>query len=428
MRSLFLKKEYYLVLYYLVLLLIFFVMMKPEVSFSLPVRIVAMAFVFIPVAFHSEILPFSLLCFHGVSSMSFAPILPASSFYYLLVSLLFYIFYKHKSHLLFTALFVLLYFLSISLIYNDSLEYLVYLFISLIMADMIKDKQGLNYIFLAFVLISVFLSVLFLTHTKDFVVQYGDSTIGVERMGWINPNSFSAIIGAGGVLAVAYITKTLDLYPNKVLYYLCIVAALLSTIVIIMNASRGALLALVFPSVLMILRYRGNWFFRLLLVFVCVIFVIWLLNSDFFELLSIRMQEDTLQTGGGRISIWEYKLPLFLTDNNIFHLLFGIGYSGCTALGNNISTHNDFITALIGFGIIGFFISIFTLLVYPVLKTNKKDRWTSVILLFYLLIECLVLEPFFRGYLFVMMFYVFVLKNAMISNYNNITKKNLSVI
>ena len=126
----------------------------------------------------------------------------------------------------------------------------------------------------------------------------------------------------------------------------------------------------------------------------------------------VRMQDDTVDTGGDRTTIWQAKLLEF-SELDVATQFVGIGRRACVALAGFMSTHNDFLTAMIGYGYFG--LVLFSLLiVYPLIKAPKRSKKAIFILSIYMVIECSVLEPIFRGYLFFLMFYMFTLKYVLI--------------
>lgn len=411
MKALSYKKG--LPLYYSVLLVVFFLIMRPEVSYPQNYRIVLMALVFIPVFLKQELFPFVMLCFYGVSSMSFAPILPSASVYYLVVAVVFFSLNRKKSNLFFYALIISTYYLLVSLIYGDSLDFIIYFIIGVMVADSVKDKQGLMNLFFAFVIISIFLSLLYVFNMDSFGTQYGKKEIGLESSYWMNPNAFSAVVGAGGVLAVAYLTQAIKLKRDSILTITSIAAILLSFVTITLNASRGAMFSLVIPSLLMLLFSKTKFWIKSLMVIMGGGFLIWMLQNNMFELLSYRLQEETFDSAGGRTFIWMNKMSSFFNDISLGKFLFGLGYNGCVNLGAiALSTHNDIITSFIGFGIIGFVLFVYYVFIFPFQSSPKNNRRITTVLLLFLFLESSVLEPFFRGHLVIMMFYLFILKYA----------------
>ena len=421
------KQNKFLIAYYIILLGAFFFLMRPNAGIPMSIRIGMMALCFIPVFFRMEILPFVVLCFHTISSLSFTQVLPSTISYFVLIVLVLYVFYRQKTRYVFNALLVLGYFLLMSLIHYDFRDFISWLFIVILLSDMVKDEEDLQYLFYAFLVISAFLSLLFLVHRGEFMIQYGNHDSDLERSSWINSNMFSAAIGAGAVLCVAYFTNCINLFRTVFLNVACTITLVLSFIVIILTASRGAFFAFVVPSALMLFMSKSKLWIKLVIVAVLLFVVVLMIRNNTFELLLARMDENTFETGGGRTEIWQNKLTLFFDKANPLRILFGIGLSACNKLGGTISTHNDFVTVLIAYGLLGLILFGYFVYVYPIKMASKKNKLNVIFLLLYVFIECCVLEPFFRGYIFVAMFYVFVLKYAQIMNQINNVPKNLPI-
>lgn len=414
MKTLSVSKDRLYIIYYMALLVLMFFLMKPNVDISMPIRIGLFGLTFIPVVFRIDLLPFVFLCFYGISSSSFSVVLPTSVEYYLVLVLVFYFLYKKKSRFVGGALILFAYFFICSLLQLDLTNFISWWLVYILLADMISSKKDLQMMFYAFLIISLFLSVLFLVHHEAFIVNYGKAELDVERSGWINPNVFGATIGAGGVLAMAYLTNFLKFEKTKFLTISSLIVFLVSFWVLILNGSRGALLAFAVPSVIMIFMSKLKLWIKILLALLFVGFAIILYQNNIFDLLIVRLMEDNASTGGGRTTIWERKFDLFFSQSNILELLFGIGKTATTEIGGFISTHNDIVTSIIGFGIVGFILFMYYMILYPIKIASKEVRFFVMLLTIYTFVEYCVLEPVFRAIPFFMMFYFFILRYVMI--------------
>lgn len=413
----------YIVIYYIALVFAFFYLMRPDTELPLSLRIVMMGLTFAPVVLNVNLLPFSVLCFYGISSSSFCNVLPSTTSYFVIVVLFFYVFiYKRKGQFLLNSLLVYLYFLLIATLHLDFDISLAWILIALLLADIIRDEKGLLTVFYAFIVVSLFLSILYFVHYGVFIRQYGSNELDLEQSGWINPNSFGAAIGAGAVLSAAYLMRVIELPHTKLLNIVSIVIVAVSFVAITLNASRGAFAAFVIPVIIMLMTTKTKLWVKIIIAVFAIGFVFWMLNSNMFELLMVRMGDETFETGGGRTKVWRMKLSAFFNADNSLYFLIGIGQDGCNNLGRLISTHNDFLTSFIAYGIIGFLLFVYSVFVYPFKIASKSNKKTIALLLLYVFTECLVLEPFFRGKIFVLMYYVFTLKYAMI--YSDYTINN----
>ena len=289
MKTLSVSKDRLYIIYYLALLILMFLLMQPNANISMPIRVGLFGLTFLPVIFRINLLPFAFLCFYGISSSSFSVILPTSVEFYLIIVLVFYFLNSKKSKFLRGALLLFAYFFICSLLHLDLTNIILWWLVYILLADMINSKKDLQMIFYAFLIISLFLSVLFLVYRDAFVSNYGNAELDVERSGWINPNVFGAAIGAGGVLALAYLTNFLKFEKTKFLTISSLVVLLFSYLVLILNSSRGALLAFAVPSVIMILLSKVKLWIKILLLFLTIGFTIILYQNDFFNLFYPRL-------------------------------------------------------------------------------------------------------------------------------------------
>lgn len=400
--------------YYGFLLLVAFVLMDPNRGqVPMGIRFVYLALSFAPIVFRSSLLPPTLILFCGLSKYSFMSVLPETDIYYLFITLAVVIYRQGIPHRSIRYLFYFSYFVIISLFYQEYDEkYILWGLTAILASSLITDNEDLQTCWIAFVLLSLFLSVEFLTHINEFAEQYSRQSADLSRSGWINPNTFGAILSTGGLMCLLYLMGHLTFRRDKILNFICIMTLGLCFVALVFNASRGAFLSFaVSSSIAILFSNKGIWA-KLSFAGVIIIFIILLLRNNVFELLIARFQEDNLETGNSRTEIWAIKLDLFSHLDSYYQYLIGIGRHACSDLGRFISTHNDFVTALIGFGFIGF--SLFSyLIVYPLLKANRGTLIAISATLILIVIECCVLEPFFRGNLVIIMLYFFVLNYAL---------------
>ena len=261
---------------------------------------------------------------------------------------------------------------------------------------------------LAFAISTLVLSLFFILMRDQFAVAYGDYGSTLERSGWTDPNYFGMIIGMGVTTAIIELLRKNVNFWFKLLY-IGIVAVAIP--VLVLNASRGALLAVGAMGVVAIFSSKQKMYVKAGVVVLIVGFLIYLLNNDYFELLEYRMAQDD-GTGTGRVEIWKHKLDVFLSDGNIFYWLVGYGNWGAYNLGYSQvqGFHNDYLAFLVGYGLIGFSIFLY-LLANPYLSLKDKRKygtWTLVATV-YLAFTGLTLEPLDQGRLPFWGFYFYVL-------------------
>lgn len=402
--------------YYLALLVVVFFLMRPFVVPPMMIRLVLFGLIFIPTIFVPRILPAVLLLFYGVDKASFTHVLPESNIYLCAVVLICYVVYKGKSRFVLKALLAVFYFFFCAMIHNSVGDVFLWLLIAVLLSDMIREREDLSLLFHSFLLVSLFLGLLFLVHQQEFAVQYGKMEEDLERSGWINNNVFGGAIAAGGVLAMAYLTGALNFSKTKITTILSATVAVIVFVVLVLNASRGAFFAFLLCAATMLLLTRSKLYIKLLLLLAVGVVIYIMYTNDTFALLQARMESDNTATAGSRTVIWKTKLTEFFASSNPLVLLFGIGQTACINLGVYYSTHNDFVTAIIAYGFVGILLFLFFIFFFPVNKAGKNERINVMLLLLYLVIECMVLEPIFRGYILEIMFYFFVLKYVTIKD------------
>lgn len=414
MRILTAGKKQILIIYYLVLIVVSFFLMKPNTLIPSSERIVMLFLIFIPTVFNVRLFPFVFLVFSGISRSSFSPILPTNSFYVSLIVIAVFLFYKRKSFKVLGYFLVFFYFFFICAIHLDiSQNFLIWIPLAIMVTDMIQSKEDLKYLSYAFLIISLFLSILFLFHREDYLVQYGRMSEGLERSGWINANEFGAVIAAGGVLSAASLVRLIDL---KIPVFVNFAILIISFYVLVLNASRGAFFSFVGASAFLLILSKTKIYLKVLIILVSGVIIFYMLDNNVFDLLSYRMQDDTFETGGDRFRIWRIKLGAFFSEDSILQMLLGISRDACNNLVEDISTHNDFVTAIIGYGIIGFLIFIYAIVIYPIRIALKHNLTFVILFLLFLILECFVAEPFFRGNIVIVMFYFYILKFLFINS------------
>lgn len=400
-------------IYYLLLSGLMLFLLRPGVNVPFVVRAGLMFLALFPAFSRPEYLPFCMTCIVGISSNAFYPIVPTDPGVYLVIILILYINYKKRSGFFLNAFAVYFIFLLFSLVHGDLPTFLFWGLIAVILADFIKDKKDINNLMLAFIVASSLLSLLFLLYRDQFTVDYGNLDEHLERAYWTNSNRFGAVIAAGGVMAVVYLSGLLQITKSRALTYLSIGTIVLVLPTLVFNASRGAFLAFILASSLAVVFSKMRTDMKVTVVVISVFLLYNLyVGSDMFDLLRARVENDNAETAGDRTTIWQRKLLAFSAYDAATQFV-GIGRSACVRLGGYLSTHNDFLTAFIGYGYFGL-ILFSTLIVYPIFSAPRKLKKAVLILSVYMVIECSVLEPFFRGYLFFLMFYIFTLRLVLI--------------
>lgn len=394
-------------LYYVALSILTVLLTRPDRELGEYYRILYSIAIFIPPIVKGKWLPFSLNVFVSVSICSFSPLLPSKTFLLVIAAFLIAMLSRKfdLSKVKSVEWLLLFHIFIIGLIYYDFNALMVdSILMMLICIGCIDNNDDVKLLALSFVFVSIVLSVLFLLNFDNFLATYAKDE-ALDRSGWINPNMFGGHLSLGVVAAYWLLhNKFADKIWNIILL-VCIGTALF---VLIMNASRGALLASVIPIAVMVLFSKIKVRYKLLTLAIGFFLVSFAFNNGIFDLLLYRLSDETAKTGGDRFIIWSDKFEAFFQEN-IVSLIFGVGQTNCELLGAKGSTHNDFVTALFSYGIIGFILFIIVLL-KPLFASLRKFSAELTAFYIVMLVECFVLEPFFRGYFLYYMFFLFIIK------------------
>lgn len=292
---------------------------------------------------------------------------------------------------------------------RDTLYCLIFLALSLFLYPKLTDNNSVILLFkLAFIVSTIVLCTEFLTFGQKFLVSY-DVTGNLERERWTDPNYFGCVVGMGTIIAAI---ELLTPYKKNMLEKALFIGTLgLSIAVLIMNASRGALLATAAGVTYYVIVSKSRTWVKILTILGGVFFIGYLYRNSYFDLLEARMDVD-LQTGNGRTVIWTTKLHAFWGQSNPLQLLFGHGGLGglCLGYGGIQGFHNEYIAMLVEYGILGF-ISFASLLYYPI-KKAKQNRGVAVMVIYFVVV-CMTLEPITSGYI---TYYCFLLLIMIISS------------
>lgn len=271
----------------------------------------------------------------------------------------------------------------------------------------IKSLLSLEYCFMT---ISFVLSIMFLVMRTEF--SQNVNYFGLERYGWTDPNYFGMVIGMGSIISFKSLFEN-NIKHSLPLKFIILLIVILSLFVLVVNASRGALLATSIAIIIILLLSKTKTKYKILILTLLIFLILYLLYNSYFDLLLYRLQND--DGTGSRAQIWLTKLNLFLGNNNILYILFGIGHTNAFQLGaveagydsSVIGSHNDYIAVLVSYGVIGL-ISFFSLFISPIKKISKESKPIVYTLIGYLAICLLTLEPLTAGRLTFWGFYYYI--------------------
>lgn len=287
---------------------------------------------------------------------------------------------------------------------NISWALLVLLFSAPLMKK--NDKETLMFFSSSIIVVALTLSVLFLIIGSRYSQSYNTQS-GLERMGWIDPNYFSSIIGMGTIVSLSWLfSKGINAAKKAFL----LVVSGLSFYIMVTVASRGALLSLIVAFAVLLLFSKSKLIYKIIFIGLAAGFVVWMYNSSLFELLEYRIEND--ETGGsGRLDIWRTRISAFVEEGNIINYLFGMGFDNTLMLGTSrkLGMHNDYLAFLIEYGLTGI-VLLLSILLIPIIRIKEKRNLPVVLTLIVYLATCIfTLEPLSLGIMVFYLFYLFIL-------------------
>lgn len=276
-----------------------------------------------------------------------------------------------------------------------------------------KDRnESLRILEHSFIIISIIMSIQYLMIGDQAILVQDQDGSGLTRTGWTDPNYYASIIGLGVVISVMLLMEQKERTIFSFLYYGG--AIVLSMIVVLLNASRGASLAIASSVLLLIFMSKVKNKYKIIVIAFMAIMLMVLYTHGYFELLQVRVAAGN-ETAGGRTLIWMKKLDAFMSLNNPFEILFGVGFEKGFVLGTGYprSFHSDYVCALVDYGVLGFSLFV-TMLIMPVIKAPKSRRSVIFALVAYLWVIGLSLCPLTEGFLpyHIFLFYVFAKMQA----------------
>lgn len=409
------------IFYYLVLAIVFFVILKPFSSISMFVRIVSFCAVFFPVFFRIKLFLPVFIFFVTISTHSFFPILPTQYYFYLILVAFVLLISKRFRPGNWMLFLIPLYCILNDFFHSTFPSWAEWIFVMFFLSFKICDEKDIDKIALAFMLVSIFLSLLYIVNFSEFelVKHVVEEDEDYSTSGWLNHNKFDSALACGALMGVATMLGYFHLKKTSIYKVVAIAAFVLTVIVMILDVSRGSIISLFSAVALLILFSKHKLKIKLFIIFSLVVLLCIAIAVGATDYAQSRFTDSGMATAGKRSLIWERKITLFLAEMDLVKLLFGLGWDGCLNLGGFRSTHNDWITAFIAFGIVGVF-GYLMLYIYPVFKYGLKNRMLIAVLIF-LLLESMVLEPFFRGNAQMVLMYIFAVKYAAIMKKTKVT-------
>jgi O-antigen ligase len=422
MRQRIILKQKWRYLYYLILLLVLISWSKTTSAPPMPIRFVFLAFVVIPAVFSRDWLPAVITCFISITLFGYSySYLPTTLYIYagLLLFCAWICFRNLSGHIKIPAEMILLLILisAMDFVTGGHLENSTYSLVCVTVLGLFisnDSSDSVDKMTLAFAVSSLVLSIFFLTSYQTYAVSFGFNT-GIERSGWTDPNYFGMVVGMGTITSMVHFFRRHNTsFLDKTLYW-CTIA--ISIIVLVLNASRGALLSVALSFVVLVFLSKIKVRYKIIVAILAIGFITLLYANNYFDLLLYRIESDE-GTGSGRTEIWMRKLNAFSSEANIFQLIFGFGYKHGSNLGFNHAqgSHNDYIAFLIDYGIVGL-LCLISFLTHPLrIKQNRITRPIAVACCFYLAVCCMTLEPLSLGAIPFWLFYLYILSLVYSSN------------
>ncbi len=408
------KHKGLLVAFYLVLLVLLLVTWSRTTLVSMPIRLVYLGLLFIPLISNRWLFAPCLVLFWTIAQLSFGySLMPTEALYYVIVSLVFAIFSFHSFRRddCPYPLFVL--FIVATLLVNlttsmtiGKITYSSVLFLLLFITINRRMSEVAEMVGFAFILVSLICSSLVIFYQDRLIVAYSSD---FDRIMTGSINYTCTTLGIGSVLALL---QAFDINRNRFWRIVCIGTVIISFIALLLQASRGAILAVVVADLVIVFSQRINLAYKLITVLFFGLFVYYLYEGSYMDLLISRIQSDD-GTGTNRLVIWKDKLFAFHESSSFMNLLFGIGVERTWNLGgagySYIGCHNDYLAFYIEYGVFGIFLFL-SLLFYPYFRSDRNTRRRIIPLLVFILADCISLEPFSVGHIpmYFLLFYIYV--------------------
>lgn len=407
------SKDKYLIGYYLFMLGVLLLLTHPNASYNIVIRFAYLGMLIVPLLFKPRFTPFVIICFYGTCKNACYSLLPESFIFCILIVLILYIIHIRELSFKYSEIKLMLLFFAYSFLismfnYDMQQNFISVGFVAVLLYPFLKDEDDVRLLALGFCFMSFVLAIMYFQNFDYYSFSVGKDD-EFERGTWQNMNVLAGAIGCGLPLSMALLLNVIKGEKPLLLRVFLIINVIFIFFTLVMISSRGALISATSALIILILFSKIKLKYKLLIVISAIIVVLYMFYGGFFNLLMYRMtEESTAETGGGRTVIWESKLIPFFNDD-ISVQLFGMGKEKCTYYGGFKSTHNDFVTSIVGFGLFGFLLMIFFILA-PLFKTSRWNFIQIAAFTLFMLLECMVLEPFYRGYLPYWMFYILVIK------------------
>lgn len=250
------------------------------------------------------------------------------------------------------------------------------------------DYKALSY---SFVVLSFTLSLQYLLMGVTFTDTV--NTGGFEREGFKDINYSACIISLGVMVCLIHLF-TVRFKENLKLSVLVCLTIVVSMLALAQNASRGSFFSIAAFFAFLIIFSNSKVGDKILIVSILALLLFLLYGNGYFDLLEYRLAND--DRTGSRYYIWANKMSDFDRKSNVLTLLFGVGLQGGRDLGGGNSTHNDFLSFFLYYGIVGFLLFI-AFMIFPFLKANRGNKGLVAAGTIGIAAISFTLEPFAKG-------------------------------
>lgn len=402
------KKSLYI--YYFILLLLLCSWTDAYTAPNIIMRLVYIGALFFPVVKYAPQMFIPVFtCFIGTSiyyvSSSF---MPNEKYIYIFIILIIMLlknnkgYKKIKPHLLFLFL---IYVTIIDLFNNSKIENIEYTFIITILLFSFIDlnKIDTRQYSIAFIVITLVISCTFFTIGQHYTVEIQ----GQDRTMWQDPNYLGCAVGLG--VLCAYIELVRKNYNNRKVKLLYLFTISIGIVMLLFNASRGAVLSTVVGMTFVTLFSNISKSKKISAILFITIAIIVLYQLDMFCALEQRMESDD-GTGNARTTIWTYKTAAFLMLP-ASKIITGIGhYGGFMLVDGGYGFHSDYVATFVSYGVIGT-ILLLLFFIYPLylVRNNKKNKGIVYAMIIYLMLYSATLEPLTSGVMTYFLFYLYII-------------------
>lgn len=380
------KNNKWIYLYYLLLHIICLswtntAMVSPPTVLRLAVTFA----VFAPLIRYFWLAPAVIILFVGLRFNSVAPFgyIPQSWDFFegliLIIGIISAFVYENKRIFKFSDLQILifLFLLTVELInFNIVSPILGFLLMLYILYNSIKNDIAFHLAMFAFVVLTITLSIYYFVFANEFIESYYGSD--AERATWLDPNYFGIVLGSGIIISGAYLLNAIKIktkmpFVYKCTFFLCIILGL---IVIILQASRGALLAVVFALLIQLYLSKTPVIYKIYVSLFSILGVVYLFQLDYFTLLVDRTVNDD-GSGSGRGDIWMEKVGDWLASITNY---IGSGYGASVTQFRpyDMDCHNEVVSILLNYGIMGLMALFYFVYKLLIRKNGRPFIWSFI--------------------------------------------------